>query len=36
VLVLLTNRVHPRREWSDINSVRQAFAALASTMERSD
>ena len=36
VLVLLTNRVHPRREWSDIAPVRQALAALASTMERSD
>ena len=34
VLVLLTNRVHPRREWSDIAHVRQAFAELASTMER--
>jgi CubicO group peptidase (beta-lactamase class C family) len=33
VLVLLTNRVHPRREWSDIAHVRQAFAALASTVE---
>ena len=34
VLVLLTNRVHPRREWSDIAHVRRAFAELASTMER--
>jgi CubicO group peptidase (beta-lactamase class C family) len=33
VLVLLTNRVHPRREWSDIAHVRRAFATLASTME---
>jgi CubicO group peptidase (beta-lactamase class C family) len=35
VLVLLTNRVHPRREWSDIALVRQAFATIASTVERS-
>jgi CubicO group peptidase (beta-lactamase class C family) len=29
VVVLLTNRVHPSREWSDIAEVRRAVAALA-------
>jgi CubicO group peptidase (beta-lactamase class C family) len=29
VLVLLTNRVHPRREWSDIAHVRRGVAELA-------
>jgi CubicO group peptidase (beta-lactamase class C family) len=29
VLVLLTNRVHPRREWSDIAPLRRAIAELA-------
>jgi CubicO group peptidase (beta-lactamase class C family) len=29
VLVLLTNRVHPRREWSDIGHLRRGVAELA-------
>ncbi|MDZ5443507.1 serine hydrolase domain-containing protein [Micromonospora sp. 4G57] len=29
VAVLLTNRVHPRREWSDIAEIRRAVAELA-------
>ncbi len=29
VLILLTNRVHPSRDWSDIAPLRQEFAALA-------
>lgn len=29
VIVLLTNRVHPRREWSDIGHVRREVAGLA-------
>lgn len=30
VAVLLTNRVHPRREWSDIGDLRRGLAALVS------
>jgi CubicO group peptidase (beta-lactamase class C family) len=29
VVVLLTNRVHPSREWSDITELRRAVAELA-------
>jgi CubicO group peptidase (beta-lactamase class C family) len=31
VVVLLTNRVHPSREWSDVADVRRAVAALAAS-----
>ncbi|MGH8774932.1 MAG: serine hydrolase domain-containing protein [Jiangellaceae bacterium] len=31
VVILLTNRVHPSREWSDIAPVRRAVADVAST-----
>jgi CubicO group peptidase (beta-lactamase class C family) len=31
VLVLLTNRVHPSREWSDIAPLRRGVAELAAS-----
>src|SRR5690606_25950324 len=32
VVVLLTNRVHPSREWSDVGELRRAVAGLAADL----